>query len=140
MPASPNIAAAAENIQLKLSDFELPETENNIVIEGAGGALVPLNDSEFVIDFAEKFNAKVILVSNHYLGSINHTLLTFSELKKRNLPVKGIVFNGTPYPEAENYILRYTGLPCLLRILPENTINDEIITRYAIKLFENWNE
>ncbi|MCS6823021.1 MAG: dethiobiotin synthase [Cytophagaceae bacterium] len=141
MPASPHVAAKAENINIHLHDIRLPQhDQNTLIIEGAGGILVPLNDNEYVIDIAEKFNAQVILVSNHYLGSINHTLLTCAELKKRNLRVKGIVFNGNPYPEAEEHILRKTGYKCLLRIKPEKEVNEEMITRYAIQLFEQWNE
>ncbi|MFQ3575114.1 MAG: dethiobiotin synthase [Cytophagales bacterium] len=82
LPASPHQSALEEGVQVKLSDFELPFTENHLVIEGAGGVLVPLNEeNEFVIDMASKFEAELILVSDFYLGSINHTLLTFNELK-----------------------------------------------------------
>ncbi|HWZ22331.1 MAG TPA: AAA family ATPase, partial [Cytophagaceae bacterium] len=128
-------------IQIELGKILLPQNGgNHIVIEGAGGVLVPLNEKDFVIDIAVKFEAEIILVSNNYLGSINHTLLTVQELKKRNLKVKGIIFNGQPNAETEDFILRYSGYKCLLRILPENFINQEMVTQYAIKLFENWDE
>jgi dethiobiotin synthetase len=87
-----------------------------------------------------KFEAEIILVSNNYLGSINHTLLTVQELKKRNLKVKGIVFNGPSNAETEDFILKCSGYKCLLRILPEDFVNQEMVTQYAIKLFENWDE
>jgi dethiobiotin synthetase len=77
-PASPHAAAALESVHIGLQDFTLPnKISSNLIIEGAGGCLVPLNDRDFVIDLASKFQAEVILVSNLYLGSINHTLLTF---------------------------------------------------------------
>ncbi len=102
--------------------------------------MVPLNDKDFVIDIATKFDAEVILVSNHYLGSINHTMLTIQELKRRNCKVKGIIFNGEVNQESERIILTHSGYKFLLRILPEKEVTQEIVTQYAIKLFENWDE
>jgi dethiobiotin synthetase len=140
-PLSPHAAAKADGITIDINKINLPENGGNIfVIEGAGGIMVPLNDKNFVIDLAEKFNSEIILVSNNYLGSINHTLLSVQELKRRNLKVKGIVFNGPSNPETEDIILKYSGYKCLLRILPEGFINQEIVTQYAIRLFENWDE
>ena len=75
-PASPHLAAEMEGINIKLEDFKLPAVSNHLVMEGAGGTLVPLNyDGDFVIDLAHRFKAEVIVVANLYLGSINHTLL-----------------------------------------------------------------
>ncbi len=140
-PVSPHAAAKIEGIEIDLSRILLPESDNpNMIIEGAGGILVPLNDKDFVIDLVQKFDAEVVLVSNIYLGSINHTLLTINELKRRQLKVKGIIFNGPENKETEYIILKYSGYRCLLNIRPEKEINQEIVTRYAIKLFENWDE
>ena len=100
--------------------------------------LVPLNTQEFVIDLAAKFEAEVILVANLYLGSINHTLLSVQELKRRRLKVKGIIFNGEPNPDSELFILHYSGYRCLLRIEREPQITPEVVDRYAAKLLENW--
>jgi dethiobiotin synthetase len=77
-------------------------------------------------------------VSNIYLGSINHTLLTINEIKRRNIPVKGIIFNGPENKDTEDFILNYSGYKCLLRIRPEEKITEEVITKYSVKLFENW--
>lgn len=138
-PASPHAAAKAENLEIRLDDFELPTTQNdNLVIEGAGGCLVPLNDTNFVIDLAKKFDAKIILVSNLYLGSINHTLLTWECLQNRKIGVEGIIFNGITNAESERIILHHTRLPVLLRIKPEKTINREIVKHYAGELLRNW--
>lgn len=138
-PMSPHAAAAREGVTIRLEDFQVPDHESNpLVIEGAGGVLVPLNDKDFVIDLAAKFEAEVILVANNYLGSINHTLLTVNELRRRKLPVKGIIFNGPENRDTEDYILQYSGYRSLLRIRPETAVTDEMITRYSIKLFENW--
>ncbi|MTI31013.1 dethiobiotin synthase [Xanthovirga aplysinae] len=137
-PCSPHAAAEKENIQINTAEMDIPQTSNPLIIEGAGGALAPLNDEEFAIDIAKRTQAEVVLVSNLYLGSINHTLLTVEYLKQRNYKVKGIIFNGEPNPESESFILKYSGYPCLLRILPEEKINEDIVNHYAEKLAENW--
>jgi len=139
-PASPHAAAKAEDIQIQLSDFSIPETKNNLIIEGAGGCLVPLNQNDFVIDIAVQFNTSIILVADLYLGSINHTLLTVSLLKKKKLAVKGIIFNGIPNPESESIILHHSGYRKLLHILPETIINIEMVKKYADELSTHWNE
>jgi len=140
-PISPHAAAKKDGVVIDLEKLEYPPTNGNyLIIEGAGGVLVPLNDKDFVIDVAIKFDAEIILVSNHYLGSINHTMLTVNELKRRNIKVKGIIFNGLPNEESERIILAHSGYKFLLRILPEKKITQEIVTQYAIKLFENWDE
>lgn len=137
-PASPHAAAALENEKIRLEDFKIPYHVNDLVIEGAGGCLVPLNDSDFVIDLVEKFKAQVILVSNLYLGSINHTLMTSEALKLRRLPVKGIIFNGSHNAESERIILHHTGLRCLLHIDEEPVINKKVIEKYSRILMEHW--
>jgi dethiobiotin synthetase len=139
-PASPHAAAEIENISILLKDFLLPKTTKDLIIEGAGGCLVPLNDKDFVIDLATKFNAQVILVADLYLGSINHTLLTFEALQRRNLKVKGIIFNGHANLQSERIILHHTQLPCLLKITREDDITTDTIHHYAQLLSENWHE
>jgi dethiobiotin synthetase len=140
-PLSPHAAAMLEGREVKLADIILPSSDgDDLIIEGAGGVLVPLNDHEFVIDIAEKFKAEVILVSNIYLGSINHTLLTVNEIKRRGLKVKGIIFNGPANPQSEEIILKHSGYRCLLRIGPEEKIDHATIMKYSIKLFENWDD
>jgi len=90
-PASPHLAASIDGITIDLTKVIEPTTENHLVIEGAGGVLVPLNNTDCVVDLI-KADYKVIVVSRHYLGSINHTLLTFEALKYRDIAVSGIVF------------------------------------------------
>lgn len=140
-PISPHAAAKLDGVEIELSKLKLPlNNGNGFIIEGAGGLMVPINDKDFVIDMVTQFDAEIILVSNHYLGSINHTLLTVQELKRRNLKVKGIVFNGEKNEETERIILAHSGYKFLLRILPEKKITQEVVMRYAINLFENWND
>lgn len=131
-PLSPHHAAELEGVSIHLDDFELPKTENNLIVEGAGGVLVPLNYSgNFVIDIAQKLECELVVVCNIYLGSINHTLLTINELQRRNLPIKGIVFNGVPNIPSQKIILEHCGLPCLLHIQQEKNFTKELITQYA---------
>jgi dethiobiotin synthetase len=135
--ASPHAAAKIDSASILVSDFKLPADEN-LVIEGAGGCMVPINDHEFVIDIAEHLGCEIVVVANLYLGSINHTLLTMHFLNSRNLPVKGIIFNGPSNPESERIILSYGSLPCLLRINHEEIIDKNVIKLYARELQKNW--
>jgi dethiobiotin synthetase len=97
-----------------------------------------LNDNEFVIDLARHFDAIVILVADLYLGSINHTLLTWRELVSRKLNVKGIIFNGNANAESERIILHHTGLHCLLKIAREEKIDKSIVNKYAGLIKKTW--
>ena len=138
-PASPHAAAALENIEIKLDDFIIPPHKKDLVIEGAGGCLVPLNNQDFVIDVAARFDAEVVLVSNLYLGSINHTLLTWEALKQRHLRIKGIIFNGEHNPESERIILHHTRVPQLLHVNHEDVCDVTMVEKYSKQLQQNWN-
>lgn len=136
-PASPHYAAEVDRVSIHAKEMTLPFTKNrHLIIEGAGGALVPLNDKEFVIDITNNFPCEVILVCNLYLGSINHSLLTLNELKRRNVKVKGIIFNGPPNPSSESIIVKHAQLPVLLNIKQEEKINKEVVRKYASILRE----
>lgn len=140
-PVSPHQAAEMEDVSIDLDKIILPDTNSNtLIIEGAGGILVPLNNREFIIDLTEKFKSEIILVCNLYLGSINHTLLTIQELKRRGLRVKGIVFNGPDNPYSRKFITGNSGIKPLLHIKPEKKIDQTMVTRYAIELFELWDQ
>lgn len=136
-PASPHDAAKNDNLTIRLADFGiLPSSnESGLIIEGAGGLMVPLNEEELVIDMIQSLADEVILVSSNYLGSINHTLLSIEALQSRNIPVRGIVFNGDNYPEGENWILTYSQLPKIGHLYPENAINTSLVQAYA----RHWN-
>lgn len=117
-PLSPHAAAALEGITVDLEKIRLPDTDNHLVVEGAGGLLVPLNDQALVIDLVSRLNLELVLVSRHYLGSINHTLLSLEALISRRIPVRGIVFIGEKNDHTERVILSRGGVPMLGR-LPE---------------------
>ena len=140
LPASPHAAAKFEHLAIQLDDFVLPETTNDIVIEGAGGVLVPINQDDYVIDIARELSAPIILVVNLYLGCINHTLLTIDYLKRNEIPVLGIVFNGESNFESESIIEQKSGYKVLLRLPKLSMINKNIVKYWADELMLNWYE
>ncbi len=135
-PMSPHGAAEIDGIAIQLQGIKEPKTRNHLVIEGAGGLLVPLNDTETVLETI-KPDYEVVVVSRHYLGSINHTLLTVEALKQRKLNVKGIIFSGDEHPSTESIIEKMAGIPILGRIGEEPYFDQNVIKEYAgrFKLF-----
>ena len=129
-PASPHLAAAKDGITIDLNQIQEPETTNHLVVEGAGGILVPLNDTQSVVDLIQS-DYKVIVVSRHYLGSINHTLLTVEALQNRKIQVAGIIFSGDENSSTESIILSRTAVPCLGRIAQEPYFDSNVISEYA---------
>ena len=148
MPASPHIAARAECIDISLKEIvnresriasNSPTTATNLrlttydlrlVLEGAGGIMVPLNEKEFVIDLIEQLKAKVILVSRNYLGSINHSLLTASICKQRGIDVIGWIFNDQ-YLDYENEIVEWSGYPRIASIPLAEKIDKAFVLQQA---------
>ena len=133
-------AARAEGIVINIKDIKLPETDTDLIVEGAGGLMVPLNDHDLMIDMPLHWNIPVVLVSNLYLGSINHTLLTAEALAQRNIEVKGIIFNGKSNPSSEEIILKRTGFKVLLRIPELKEVNKATVKKLSTELLKNWNE
>lgn len=130
-PMSPHAAAAIDGIRIDTQKIVAPETENHLVIEGAGGLLVPLNEDDTILDIIMP-NYKVIVVSRHYLGSINHTLLTVNWLKQKGYNV-ALLFSGNEHPTTEQIILHKTGVPLIGRIDEETDFNKATIKKYAEK-------
>jgi dethiobiotin synthetase len=135
-PMSPHAAAAIDGVEIELSNFVLPETKNSLIVELAGGLMVPLNNHETNLDLIKRLNIPVILVSKNYLGSINHTLLSSEILKINNIPVKGLIFNGEQNKSSEDFILNYTKLECLGRVNFEEKIEKNVVRKWAER-FEN---
>jgi dethiobiotin synthetase len=107
-PFSPHKAAALDGIEIDFKKIKLPKTDNQLIIEGAGGLMVPLNNTHLVIDLIEKLDAEVRLVSRNYLGSINHTLLSVEALIGRGIHIHAIVFNGDADEYTESIIREQT--------------------------------
>lgn len=124
-PASPHYAARIDGVEISLDDFAVPDTQGrNLIVEGAGGLLVPINDQETVADLIVKLGLPVILVSRHYLGSINHTLLSIYYLQSRGIPLAGLIYSGGDSPETVRIVGEQTGVWPLVE-LPELETVDE---------------
>jgi dethiobiotin synthetase len=117
LAASPHIGAKQENVNISLQKIvdSLPKSDNDLIIEGAGGLMVPLNDHEFVTDLIRMLNVPVILVSRNTLGSINFSLLTALACQEKHIRVAGWIFNDN-YLNYEHDIVRWTGIPSLASI------------------------
>jgi len=129
--ASPHLAAELDGVVVDVKQVTEPLTNNShLVIEGAGGVFVPLNDNDTIADLI-KPDYKVIVVSRHYLGSINHTLLTIEALRHRGITIAGIIFNGDENAASETIILKKTGLTMIGRIENEPYFDRNVIAYYA---------
>lgn len=136
-PASPHLAAEIDGIRINLDKIVEPKSNNeHLVIEGAGGLLVPLNETDTIADLIRE-DYQVIVVSRHYLGSISHTLLTIEALKSRNANIAGIIFSGDEFESTEKIILGKTGLKMIGRIENEPYFDQNVIAEYADKFREN---
>ncbi|PST82979.1 dethiobiotin synthase [Pedobacter yulinensis] len=133
-PLSPHASASLDGITIKPELLKLPETGNDLIVEGAGGLMVPLNERFLVSDLMAQLGLPVILVSRDYLGSINHTLLSWYMVKQAGLPLKGIIFNGAENAESRRYILQYTGMELLGEIPELDKINQEVVRAMAEKI------
>jgi len=112
---SPHAAAMDEKMNIRLSDFSLPVSEKQIIVEGAGGLMVPLNNNgEFVADLAIQLELPVILVANFYLGSINHTLLSIEFLKSRKLTPSALIFTSPVNQQSFYVIVNQYDIPFLM--------------------------
>lgn len=130
-PMSPHAAADIGGIRIDRFHITEPETTNHLVIEGAGGLLVPLNEEDTMFDIIMP-SYKVVVVSRHYLGSINHSLLTINWLKQKGYDVS-LLFSGDANPHTENIILQKTGVSLIGRIDEEPSFDKGVIKKYADK-------
>ncbi len=135
MPASPHLAAAAENKKIRINKIinNVPKTKRHLIIEGAGGLMVPLNKKDLTITLIKKLKAQVIIVSKNELGSINHSLLTAAVLKKEKIPVLGWIFTEE-YQHYEAEIANWSGFPVIGAVKHLPVISREIVSLEAIKM------
>jgi dethiobiotin synthetase len=137
MPVSPHLAAKAEGKEINIEALTPPLSDRTLIIETAGGILSPLNDRQTNLDFLRCHQLPVILVSDHYLGSINHTLLSCEVLRQHHANLTGILFIGAHTPASEEYILRYTGCRCLGSIPHLDPLNRHNIAAEAQRLSDS---
>ncbi len=128
-PMSPHAAAELDKISVDLKKIKRPKTKNNLVIEGAGGLMVPLNNSETILDLIQPKD-KVIVVSRHYLGSINHTLLTINTLQTKGFDL-ALIYSGDEHKSTESIIKKMTGVSVIGRINDEPYFDKNVIKEYA---------
>ena len=132
--SSPHYAADAENVLITPGHLEVPKSDIRILIEAAGGLMVPLSKDYLVIDLIKHFKASVILVSKNYLGSINHTLLSIEALKARGIEVLGIIFNHKNYFDNEEIIQHFANISILGEVEKAETVDKEFVIPEAEKL------
>ena len=131
-PLSPHAAAKIEDEKILLDHITLPTKNPKLVIEGAGGLMVPINhNNETICDLIMKLQSPVVVVIKEYLGNINHSLLTLSHLKNKNIPIFGIVYVGNELPETENIIQKMTGVKTLFRVPIFPLLNKESIRNFV---------
>jgi len=130
-PMSPHAAAEIDQVTIEEHALSIPQTERDLVIELAGGLMVPFRKDFLSIDWVAKTRLPVVLVSNYYLGSINHTLLSLAMIKQRNIPLAGVIFNGIKNSSTFDVIMYRSGANCLLEIDKEKEVDREIIDKYA---------
>jgi dethiobiotin synthetase len=135
-PASPHLAAEIDGITIDIHRISAPKTDNHLVIEGAGGLFVPLNNQDTIVDLIQS-DYKVVVVSRHYLGSINHTLLTIEALDNRKIAIAGIIFSGEKNDATESIVLSKTGIKFIGRIEQEPYFDQNVIKDYADQFREN---
>ncbi|AZQ43262.1 dethiobiotin synthase [Nonlabens ponticola] len=129
-PMSPHKAAEIDGVTIDLTMISRPQTKNHLVVEGAGGLLVPLNDENTIADLIASTD-KVILVSAGYLGSINHTLMSVECLKSRGITCAGIIYNHVELDGTIEIIEQMTGVPTIGHIEKHDVITPELIAHYA---------
>lgn len=134
-PMSPHAAAAIDSVKIDLNKIKEPKTDNHLIIEGAGGLLVPLNEKHTILDLIQP-DYKVVVVSRHYLGSINHTLLTVKLLQEKGFDVS-IVFSGERHPTSEEIIKKMTKAPVIGNIDEEPYFDKNVIKEYAAIFLAN---
>ena len=133
-PLSPHFAAKLDGVTIELDKICLPKTVNHLIIEGAGGLLVPINDTQYVIDIAKQLDCEIVLVISSYLGCINHSLLSIDYLKRNNFKLKALVFNGEFETEVKQSIVNYYPNLTIIDIPTLNTLNKSQIKEVSDKI------
>ncbi|MCH2224630.1 MAG: dethiobiotin synthase [Crocinitomicaceae bacterium] len=134
-PMSPHAAAEIDGVKILKEDIVVPEVDNTLVIEGAGGLMVPVNSEGLIYaDLFEAWKLPTIVVSRHYLGSINHTLLTLEVLKNRGVEVLGVIYVGDENKATESIIQLNSKVPFIARIPMAERLDKEFILKQAERL------
>ncbi len=130
-PVSPHHAASLENVRIETENIPLPDVPN-LIVEGAGGVLVPLNENTLMIDLIKYLGTPVILVARTTLGTINHTLLSLEALKSRGIPVLGVILNGLDHPASREAISFYGQVDILATVFPFKALSYEALKQVPL--------
>jgi dethiobiotin synthetase len=133
-PLSPHAAAKIDGIKIALTDFQLPDAPK-LIVEGAGGLMVPLNDRHLILDLIHHLNLPVCLVTRSTLGTINHTLLSIAALRQAKIPILGVIINGQKNPSNRAAIAHYGKVPILAELEPLPAINSTTLKATFQTLF-----
>lgn len=127
LPASPHVSAAAEGVTIRRDRLGLPPAPGPIIVEGAGGLLVPLNDEATMLDLMVWLALPIVLVARTKLGTINHTLLSLDALRRRGLTLHALVLNGEPVPTTTETLRRWGKPERLIELAPLAALNPETL-------------
>jgi len=134
-PLSPHVSAKLDGVQIEANDFTFPNFTGNLIVEGAGGLMVPINENGLLYcDLVATWKLPTILISRHYLGSINHTLMSIETLRNRQIPILGIIYVGDELPMTEEIIFTKTQVPTLFHVPIFETLSKEVISTFATQL------
>jgi dethiobiotin synthetase len=133
-PLSPHFAAKLDGVTIELDKINLPKTTNHLIIEGAGGLLVPINDTQYVIDIAKQLDCEIILVISSYLGCINHSLLSIDYLLRNHFKIKALVFNGTFEPEVKQAITGYVKNTLIIDVPQVDELSKHSILQISLQI------
>jgi len=133
-PLSPHAAAELEGVRIAMDAIVLPRTAHPLVVEGAGGLYVPLNDRDFMIDLMAKLALPILLVGRSTLGTINHTLLSLAALRSRGLPIGGVVLDGPPNAANRSAIERFGQVRVLAELPPVERLDKAAVDRLAARI------
>lgn len=135
-PLSPHASAAIDGVTISMDDFSLPEfMTRNLIIEGAGGLMVPMNDDDMIIDLIAHLKVPALLVVRSELGTLNHTFLSLEALRKRNIPILGVIMNGPVNESNRKAIETYGNVDVIGELKPIGNMNRAVLKSNFSKIF-----
>ena len=136
-PLSPHASAAIDGVEISINNFKLPDIkpENHLIIEGAGGLMVPLNDEAMIIDLIKQLDIPVLLVSRSSLGTLNHTFLSLDQLRRYDIDVLGVIMSGPLNLSNRKAIEKYGEVPVLGELPQLDLLQPELLKQEFDRIF-----
>lgn len=134
-PLSPHLSAELEGINIDIDTINLPNDVKckHLIVEGAGGIMVPLNKQYFMLDLIRKFHIPVLIVARSTLGTINHTLLTIERLRESQIPILGVILNGPKNADNRKSIEHFGKVRVIMELEPLLKLNSESLLNAFIR-------